>query len=130
MTDHPFQPGEEVAVVSRGRWDSSVAITRVKVAKVYKNGNFIVEGSSQQYRPRPDGKSARETGAGSYSRPSVEKITPGLLAQVAQTELNNRGKSLADMAIAPLSKLRGCDLTADHIADLERVVALAKGIKP
>lgn len=48
---HPFQPGVKVAVVSRARFGDSVSFREAVVAKIYKNGNFCLEGSAQQWCP-------------------------------------------------------------------------------
>jgi len=49
MTQSPFVVGAEVVVVS-GTWGRHLSPKR-KVAKVHKNGNFLLEGSDRQYRP-------------------------------------------------------------------------------
>lgn len=46
-----------------------------KIVKVYKNGNFVLPGSSQQYRPGYDDTYARATGGG-YSPVRVCRVTP------------------------------------------------------
>ena len=49
----PFQAGDEVFLIRQARWGNAglTAAQLTKVAKVYKTGNFVLEGSSQQYRP-------------------------------------------------------------------------------
>lgn len=47
MTDNPFVPGARVAVYDR----YGDGVREAFVEKVYKNGNFILCGSSQQWRP-------------------------------------------------------------------------------
>lgn len=51
MPDSPFQPGVEVAIQVQGGWRAPHSFKRGRVAKVHKNGNFVLEGSPQQWRP-------------------------------------------------------------------------------
>lgn len=54
-----WHEGQEVYTSNRGGWYERPYGT-AKIAKIYKTGNFVLEGSSQQYRPRLD--HASETG--------------------------------------------------------------------
>ena len=45
----PFKVGDEVVLIS-GSWGRYIS-GEGKVSKVYKNGNFVLEGDNQQYRP-------------------------------------------------------------------------------
>ncbi len=50
--DSPFIPGAKVALVSQaGGWHSPQIFIEGTVAKTHKNGNFVLEGSPQQWRP-------------------------------------------------------------------------------
>jgi len=46
--DHPFRPGVEVALVTRGYGE--VSYETKKVAKLYKTGRFVLDGESRQWR--------------------------------------------------------------------------------
>ncbi len=117
-TDHPFQPGVEVAFVIRSGWDRDVSIRRVKVAKVHNTGNFTVEGSPQQYQPRLGW--GRDYGCGG----TIAPITPELLAEVAQSELDKRARAIIDVTSEALAKLRkSSPFTAETVANLEHIAA-------
>lgn len=54
-TDHPFQPGVEVAIRSTSNFSFSTWTT-AKVGAVYKTGNFVLAGDTrQQWRPSSEG---------------------------------------------------------------------------
>lgn len=69
-TKHPFQPGIAVAVIS-GSWGVPRPVKRV-VAKVYKNGNFVLEGFDQQWRPGFSAGTARQAGDQGWRGNSLE----------------------------------------------------------
>lgn len=88
-TNNPFQPGAEVAFVNYPRWGGKITMRRGKVAKVYKSGNFTLEGSTQQYKPCNSagfGWRAYATGKGSWHYDSLEPITPDLLEKIAESD--------------------------------------------
>jgi len=71
------QPG--VTVIPRHshtRWGKEC-----KIAKVYKNGNFVLEGGVQQYRPWHEG-TAHRTGGG-YSSTTLYHLTDELREKIA-----------------------------------------------
>lgn len=90
--ESPFKVGVEVICVnthSDRRLEG-----RAKVAKVYANGNFVLEGSTQQYRPRPWyglGEDRKVTWSGystrdKWSREHVEVYGPEHVAEQAETK--------------------------------------------
>jgi hypothetical protein len=95
---------------------------RVKVAKVYKTGRFVLEGSQQQYRARRaffGGWEANPTGDTWRQGSVLKPITPELLDEVAGSkqrydklhlfsELSDRWRTLADIATdAEIKCLKG-----------------------
>lgn len=71
MSESPFIAGAQVAVYSVRSWGLPIPVKKV-VAKVHKNGNFVLEGTPEQWKP---GKSwgrdrwqASRTGQSSYSQ--------------------------------------------------------------
>jgi hypothetical protein len=126
--DHPFQPGVEVAIVSRG-FGGDVSYRNAIVAKVHKNGNFTLnDGANQQYRPwatawaNPRRWTARPTGE-ITSNPTIELLTDELQKQVDATNRRNEFRDLvkrldrvqlSDVAQAQLEQLRALvdDITA------------------
>jgi hypothetical protein len=65
--NHPFVPNARVAIIS-----NSDEVKEARVGKLYKSGNFVLEGSTQQYRPYKGRYDkwwrARPTGEFGYSR--------------------------------------------------------------
>lgn len=47
----PFKPGVELAFYHSSNWGLGLWETGLKVEKVYKNGNFKIEGIEGQWRP-------------------------------------------------------------------------------
>jgi hypothetical protein len=69
MSETPFIPGARVAVSEK----YSDGLTEGLVEKVYKNGNFTIRGSKQQWRPWQNNYGGRnwgamETGSGWHRR--------------------------------------------------------------
>ncbi len=129
MTEHPFKVGVEVAIVSRSRWNKSVSIIPVKVGKINKNGNFVLEGSQQQYRPGKgfDGEwQAFKTGGSRYDGVRIELITPDLLAEVAQYARNMRAIKIIDEISDYFSKSRTFDFTDEMLSELDRVATILR----
>lgn len=69
-TDHEFQAGVEVALMSGG-WGIERPTKRV-VAKVYKTGNFLLEGSDQQWRVGFSKGTARHAGESGWRGSTLE----------------------------------------------------------
>ncbi|MCA6108169.1 hypothetical protein [Bradyrhizobium cenepequi] len=89
--DSPFLPGTRVAIrVSGSRWSHIPdTFTEGFVEKSYKNGNFVLRGSSQQYRPHSPGGmtkhwTAYQTGEGSYFRGEVRVWDDAAEEEIAQ----------------------------------------------
>ena len=116
-TDQPFQPGVEVALTDR--WGDASRLA--KVDKVFKNGNVVLEGSAQQYRPICSGEwFAVETGVGSFGgRTRIELFTEKAACRIRATERRNRFRR----AVEQLSRPRDADLTDDQCASVEFLVA-------
>lgn len=82
----PFVQGAKVAIVVQNGWRIPVSFKAGVVAKVFKNGNFTLDGSAQQWRPSPPSSSAyqkfwsaSETGSGNgrlriWDETTAEKI--------------------------------------------------------
>lgn len=69
---NPFIVGAHVAIQVQGGWRAPVSFKSAVVAKVFKSGNFTLEGSPQQWKPYlPSGYQnywrAGETGAGNQT---------------------------------------------------------------
>lgn len=76
--------GADVMEVSSG-FGSATYGRVLKIAKVYKNGNFVVDGSDQQWKLYSGGY-AKETGR-TYRRACLYPVTPALMAEKAEAEL-------------------------------------------
>jgi hypothetical protein len=127
---HPFQPGQEVAVVSKGRFGPDASYRFTKVAKVYKNGNFVLEGSPQQYRASRSFYEEKSEWSGSstgevWDYVSVRLITDKLREEVAASARARRFARVVD----DLGGNRGFArrATDTHIADLERILSELNG---
>lgn len=127
-TNHPFQIGVEVALVTRNYTGVSYSIH--KVAKVHKSGRFCLEGSPQQYRPENgrwggEGWSATATGShSSYSK--IELITDKLREEAASTKRRSKFKNIVYNIDRDAHRLSE-NVTDAHIADLYRIYAELDG---
>jgi len=122
-TNHPFQPGVEVALVTYPRWGGYPTFTRATVAKVRKDGRFILDNGPQQYRPYHntfyiDKWEGKPTGDNIYAA-TVEIITQKLLDEVNA----GKRKRAFQNAVEKLSRLRDKDVTAEQLAIVEAIVA-------
>ncbi len=82
MSNDWVQPGAEVIFRSSG-WGHRFGRV-AKIEKVYKNGNFTIEGNAQQYRPVHD--YAYETGGRGYHRDSLYPLTDEIKRDVAREQ--------------------------------------------
>lgn len=94
MISQHFTPGAKVALISGRLGEHIVART---VGKVYKNGNFTLasQGSyvdPQQWRPEPNGKTARKAGARQFGRGFIrlwdDSMDQEFEAKKAQSEID------------------------------------------
>lgn len=69
-TDHAFQPGVVVAVISGG-WGVPRPAKRI-VSKVHKTGNFRLEGSEQQWRVSFGKDTAHQAGENGWRGSTLE----------------------------------------------------------
>lgn len=97
MTDEsPFKVGTEVYKVRRSNWAETGIYQSATVAKVYKNGNFTLEGSNQQWKPsqtyHDGGRSwgAYPTGDTTFNRTRVIPVNEETLARRQREETEAR----------------------------------------
>lgn len=122
MADSPFIVGAEVAIVSRSNWTSDVTYRKARIANVYKNGNFLIEGSPQQWKPG-NGKAYR-TGERGYIYDHIEPLSHQLEEEVRKTRLRQSFFRERDRIAKAKPK---DDLSVDLIA---RLKALADDLSP
>ena len=101
----PFQAGDEVFIVGSKPHHA----TLTKVAKVYKTGNFVLEGSSQQYRP-----SGHEAGQPRWSPLTVYHATDEMRAKFddAKKLVGLRQSTIETLSNA-VSRVRNANTTAE-----------------
>ena len=122
-TDHPFQPGVEVAVISRPSFGRGVSYRLAKVARVYKSGKFVLEGSTKQLRPHLSPWGDKEWSASSSDyKVKVEFVTEALKAEVAAYELERRFR-YAISGIVKVESDAARRATVAHCEALERILA-------
>lgn len=116
----PFVVGVEVAIFTDEGWSSTEHVTVTKVAKVYANGNFIVEGDEQrqQWRQWGEGRAIR-TGNHHY-RCEMRILTDKVRERAIKTERKKRWRS----AVANLGRLptKDFDIPEEDVAALELIV--------
>ena len=94
---HEWRAGEEVFLERSHGW-SDTEYVRARIAKVYKSGNFVLEGSTQQYRPDRMKLHAYATGDARYRSPTVVAITPETEAAAKRNALNIARKRRVNLA--------------------------------
>ena len=98
------------------------------ITKVYKNGNFILEGSTQQWRPW--GTSASKTGqADRWSRDSCVPYTDEIREEVLRHQAIDRAKAAIRLEAERLDKLwrGGSD---DEILAGVQILSKVEGLAP
>ena len=76
------KPGVEVVEVGN-RFTTRKYGSVHRIGKVYKNGNFVLEGSSDQWRPWSGG-SAQRTGEQGWNRSAVRLVTDEVRQEMAR----------------------------------------------
>jgi hypothetical protein len=84
--ESPFQPGIVAAKVHRDSFSAYASFKKVTIAKVYKNGNFVLVGSPQQYRPSRHWDKWVGVQVNGYSGDRIEILTDELREEAAQSE--------------------------------------------
>lgn len=97
-----------------------------KIAKVYANGNFILEGGKQQWKPSY-GETAHETGRGSvWSRTVVYAKTETRVKQFTEEHAQRERSRRWDTAMKFLSEQRASWASEDHVVVIEALVNTMK----
>ena len=111
-----FIEGAIVAIYT-GRGEQR--LRKGKITKVYKNGNFVIDGDKQQYRPHMD--TATRTGSDRWNRASVYLWTDSHDDELAAAGRGYRWRSATEW-------LHNHQKTPDEksIADAEQIVAHLK----
>lgn len=119
-TDHPFQPGVAVALFSGG-WGPPRPVKRV-VSKVHKTGNFLLEGSDEQWRAFTD-KSAMRTGKRAiWDRESIQVWSAEHDEMLVRFDLHAHWRKAVDTIVK--AKV---EPTAELISAIQDVVSMIEG---
>lgn len=133
---HPFQPGVEVAVMSA--YDDG-RFTKTKVAKIYKNGNFVLEAenyktqqwkaSSRKWSVEDEIWEANPTTRDHWSRykPTVRLWDARLIAELKKAQAKTRLLKRARTAVSRVRDFHTESMTEWQIEALEYAVKLYEG---
>lgn len=129
-SESPFVAGLEVVVIRNYRFGAGLTYTRGRIAKVHKGGNFRLEGSEQQYRPRLSGFgtgtgwSAYLTGDQKYAAwwVSIDIMTPAFEQKIAACARSVEYQDLAT-TIERHSRLRELEVTQAQLDAARALVA-------
>lgn len=91
MSESPFQPGTEVWILTHENDGSLTRARESKVAKVYKTGNFVLEGDALQWRNFGNGRAVRARHT-HFSREAVYLPSPEIEAAVAHSRRLQKAK--------------------------------------
>lgn len=110
--------GAEVVFMSNG-WGGKIYGRRAIIDKVYKTGNFTIEGEKQQWRPSSFG--ASRTGHDGRGAQRLYIITPEVEAEILVTESARDAKKLISDEIDRLAKLVRNGSDEERIAEAKRI---------
>lgn len=119
-TESPFIPGAQVAILHHG-FSAATITAKHTIAKVYKNGNFVLEGwTGQQWRPSPPGQYSKWNAHPTGSSWSQQEIVPvdseAYRAALAETR---REKLIIDiLGLIPDTRSRLRDYSDDQLKQL------------
>jgi hypothetical protein len=124
--ESPFVVGAEVGVIISSNHRQHISIDRVKISKVYKNGNFVLEDRQGQWKTRRIRNGewvALQAGERSYSsyHVVVKIFTSELLEGQEKIRLQRRALDAIDKINQGKYKI---EFTADVAEMLEAIVAL------
>lgn len=122
-TNHPFQAGVTVALLTSG-WGKPRPVKRV-VAKVHKNGNFILEGNPEQWKPYGTDWAVR-TGRNTWDRDSLQVWT------VEHDEMLKASDRFIQWrrAVEKITNTKVADPTPEMISAIQDVVTMIEGREP
>jgi hypothetical protein len=110
-----FTPGVVVAIVSNSGWGVPRP-RKSKIEKTYKNGNFTLEGSPQQWRPFTGW--ASKTGGSAYSGEKCEIWAEKHDEMLVLAALHSRWNAAHDVIV----KARSKDITLKIVEAAEMLV--------
>lgn len=118
QTPEWVKPGAVVVMTSTGGWSVRYGEER-RIEKVFKNGNFTLEGSKDQYSPESRGVAYR-AGSGRYRSDHCELLTEEVKANIAVARELRDARIEIRNEIDRLSALRADD---DIIAEAKLIRA-------
>lgn len=114
QSQQPFAAGDKVVKIESGGWGGPRRFRTTTVAKVYKNGNFILEGDANRTQYRQTG-SAVGTG---FSRGHIYHATDELLVELRQERDDHAIRLKVNRLGDTLSKMRDLTLAREVWAQL------------
>lgn len=117
-----WAPGAEVVKRSSGFGRPRYG-ERLKIGKVYANGNFILEGDASRTQWRPMGDVASQRGGDRWSRTYLVIVTPDLEAEIATARQVEHAKAAVNQEI---ERLREIARSGDDEAILDAYAAISK----
>lgn len=104
----PFAAGDKVVRIESGGWVGPRRFRAATVGKVYKNGNFILEGDADRNQFRQNGSPVNR----SYIRGQIHHATDELMVELRQeredhlirAKVNRLGDTLAKMRDVTLAR--------------------------
>lgn len=126
IVDSQFTAGARVAIFS-GR--EHTRVSEATILKVYKNGNFILEGDKlrRQWRPNRNGSTARRVGRSAWDFEHMELWSPETSKKVREIkEREARSRRLSAITRA-FERLHYKTVTDRQLDALEDALGLANG---
>lgn len=102
------QPGAQVVEVGSNRAFGKIHT----IAKVHKNGNFTVNGSTQQFKPWNDG-SALQTGDSWVGRKTLRYVDDATFAKIAEYRRFVAALNVINVEINRLAALRNVNMNSE-----------------
>lgn len=120
--------GAEVIERTSSSWRPTFSYGSVKkIAKVYKSGNFVVEGSTQQWDPRY-GTHANRTGRDSFSsyRTDLVPLTDAVRAEMEQAKKYAAAVKVVQDEAERLQKVARGRVVEATIAEAAKIIDAAE----
>lgn len=112
--------GAKLITYSSRTWGGEIYGPVVTIAKVFKNGNFKIEGRGEQYRSFSD--HGRRAGGDSFGRgPSYKPLTPEVEAAAAHEKIVSRAKAIVGAEGDRLIKLARSQEDDEILAAADRI---------
>lgn len=116
-----FEVGTKVVIRTASSWGDPSYSAAITVAKVYKSGNLVLEGSTQQWKPRSTFGElvAWPTGADMWDRRAVILLNDKTRAEIAEVRARSKRADRLHKIVKRVERMKPDEITEAALDAIE-----------